>query len=231
MDDTPGGKLGGRPLHFILLCDCSSSMSGLKIQSLNQAITNALEAMKQEAKSRPSNPVLVRVIVFSSGAQWHVSQATPIENLKWTDMHASGSTAMGQALRLLAEQMDSSKMPDRGLPPVLVLVSDGQPTDDFNAGLADLMAKQWGKRAIRISIGIGNDADMGVLQKFMGNTELSPFVAHNADQLTTLIHWASTVVVNSAIKPPSGVANSHNGAASTQQYIPPPSTPGGPDIW
>jgi hypothetical protein len=38
-----------------------------------------------------------------------------------------------------------------------VLISDGHPTDDFEAGLKSMMEVPWAKRAVRIAIAIGND--------------------------------------------------------------------------
>ena len=55
-------------------------------------------------------------------------------------------------------------MSDRALPPVLVLISDGQPTDDFGKGLEDLLGQPWGKKAVRVAIAIGDDADLEVLR-------------------------------------------------------------------
>ena len=72
-------------------------------------------------------------------------------------------------------------MSERALPPVLVLVSDGQPTDDFDAGLKALLEQPWGKKAVRIAISIGRDADNEVLQKFIGNTELKPLAANSPE--------------------------------------------------
>ncbi len=59
-------------------------------------------------------------------------------------------------------------MPERGMPPILVLVSDGQPTDNFNSALERLVRMRWGAKTVRIAIAIGDDADIGVLQQFMG---------------------------------------------------------------
>ncbi|MDW8300804.1 MAG: tellurium resistance protein, partial [Anaerolineae bacterium] len=37
MPSRPGGALANRPLHFFWVVDCSGSMAGDKIQSLNTA--------------------------------------------------------------------------------------------------------------------------------------------------------------------------------------------------
>lgn len=115
----------------------------------------------------------------------------------------SKGTDMGVAMQLIAEQLKIPPMTDRGLPPVLVLISDGQANDDFADGLRALMAEPWGKRAVRIAISIGKDADQEALRQFIGHSELSPLPANNPNALVNNIKWASTAVLKSASSPAS----------------------------
>jgi uncharacterized protein YegL len=207
MSKLPGGALASRPLHFFWIVDCSGSMAGKKIQELNFAIREAIPEMQRVAEENPNAQVFVRAITFANGAQWHISQPTPVKSFRWTDMRAQGVTDLGKALRMLAEQLTPEAMSPRGLPPVLVLVSDGRPTDDYNAGLRAILDQQWGKKAVRIAIAIGDDADLDVLQKFIGHPELAPLVAHNAPDLVKFIKWASTAVLQSASSPVSQTMN------------------------
>jgi len=209
MTKMPGGELATRPLHFIWICDCSGSMMAEgKIQSLNTAIKEALPAMRKVADENPNATVLVRALKFSSGAQWVSKDPTPVENFKWFDLDADGVTDMGKALSILADELKIPPMTDRALPPVLVLISDGQPTDDFDSGLKKLMDQAWGKKAVRISIAIGGDADNDVLQKFIGSSELKPLIAKNAEALIKQIKWVSTAVLQSASSPASQTKDS-----------------------
>ena len=86
---------------------------------------------------------------------------------------------------------------------MLVLISDGQPTDDFAGGLQALMNEPWGRKAVRISIAIGEDADQEVLKRFIGNPELKPLQANNPEALIKYIRWVSTAVLKSASSPAS----------------------------
>jgi uncharacterized protein YegL len=176
---------------------------GAKIQSLNQAIAEALPHMKNVAGENPNAQVLVRAITFSDGAQWHVSVPTPIEDFRWAPLSAGGLTDMGKALTMVAEQLTIPPMSERALPPVLVLISDGQPTDDFTLGLSELMSRPWGRKAVRIAIAIGEDADLDCLQKFVSHSELKPLRANNVESLTSFIKWASTAVLKAASSPAS----------------------------
>ena len=169
MPSFPNVRLASRPLHFIYLCDCSGSMAAQgKMQALNQAIRQSLPGMVRVARDNPEARVLVRAVRFADRAHWHVAEPTPVEQLQWHDLQAGGVTAMGEALELLAAQLSSPPMEERALPPVLVLISDGQPTDDFDAGLARLLREPWAQKAVRLAIALGHDADLEVLQQFIG---------------------------------------------------------------
>ncbi len=220
------GQLASRPLHFIWICDVSGSMSHKgKISSLNTAIREAIPLMQQEADRNPNAEVFVRVIKFASGAQWHIAEPTPIQDFKWTDLTADGVTDLGKALTMVAEQLKTPPMTDRALPPVLVLISDGHPTDDFNTGLQKLMAQPWGQKAVRMAIGIGADVNYEPLQKFIGNSELQPLQANNPDDLVRQIKWVSTAVMGAVSAPKSQPFDS-----LVKTFIPIPQPPSPNDI-
>ncbi|MDQ1593126.1 MAG: hypothetical protein QOG71_3753 [Pyrinomonadaceae bacterium] len=234
MNMRPGGELATRPLHFIWMADCSGSMAvDGKIQSLNTAIKEAIPNMQTVADENPNAQVLVRAIKFSSGAQWHVSQPTEVADFKWDDLTAEGVTDMGRALSLVAEQLAIPPMTERALPPVLVLISDGQPTDDYASGLKAVMEQPWGRKAVRIAIAIGEDADTEVLQRFIGNPELKPLQANNPESLVKYIKWVSTAVLKSASSPASQTLDSATPGANVPIPVLPESasSSAADDVW
>jgi uncharacterized protein YegL len=226
------GQLASRPLHFIWICDCSGSMSvNGKIESLNNAIRDVIPLMQEEADRNPNAQVLTRVMQFSNGAQWHTAQATPIHEFKWVDLKADGVTDMGKALSMVAEQLKTPPMTDRALPPVLVLISDGQPTDDFNSGLRQLMEQPWGKKAVRIAIAVGTDVDYEPLQKFIGNPEIKPLQANNPENLVRQIKWVSTAVMGAVSAPTSPSKDNPGGAFFMAIPEVPISPDNSADVW
>jgi uncharacterized protein YegL len=235
MSKRPGGELATRPLHFIWLADCSGSMGvDGKIQALNNAIREAIPHMRQVADENPNAQVLVRAVRFSSGAQWHIAQPTDVSAFSWADLTADGVTDLGHALTMVAQQLRIPPMSDRALPPVLVLISDGQPTDDWQKGLQSLMDLPWGKKAVRVAIAIGEDADHETLQRFIGHAEMKPFQANNPEALVRAIKWVSTAVLKSASAPASQAAVGGQGGLNIPVPVPVTDQPGpgsAGDVW
>lgn len=231
----PDVKLARRPLHFIYICDCSGSMGGSKMQSLNQAIRQSLPAMADVARDNPEAQLLVRAVCFSDHARWHIADPTPVEALEhgWRDLEARGLTAMGEALKLVAQALRTPPMEQRALPPVLVLISDGAPTDDYYGGLQTLLQEPWARKAVRLAIAIGYDANIEDLQKFIGpepstvdeaeRTAMRPLQANDARTLARYIKWASTAVVNAASRPVSSIGGDR--APSSTSNVPIPDLP------
>lgn len=187
----PGGELATRPLHFFWVVDCSGSMYGEKMGTVNHAIQSTVPEMVDAARNNPNARLLVRTLTFSTGADWVNTDPVEIEAFTWEDLTAEGVTDLGKAFELLADQLTIPPMTDRALPPVIVLLSDGCPTDDYRPALERLLALPWGKKAVRIAISIGRDADNDVLEEFTGNRELV-LQANNPQALVKMIKWAST---------------------------------------
>jgi len=197
---TPGGPVASRPLYFFWIIDSSGSMTGEKIQSLNYAITQTLPDMRRVADENPTARVMVRALQFSAGAQWMTGAPAELDKFTWSDVQAGGVTDLGKALDLLAAEMKIPPMPERALPPVLVLLSDGQPTDDYKKSLTNLLSIPWGMKSIRIAISIGRDADHDVLTEFTGNPE-KVLQANNPQDLVKMIKWCSTAGLQTSSSP------------------------------
>ena len=168
----PGGELATRPIHFVWVVNCSGSMYGEKIGIVNNTIQECIPEMRSAADNNPNAQLLIRALQFSSGASWITASSVPVEDL-------------------LAAQLGMPPMPERALPPVIVLLSDGQPTDDYKQSMDNLKRLPWFRKAVKIAISIGQDADDEVLIEFTGNKELV-LQANNATALTKMIKWAST---------------------------------------
>jgi uncharacterized protein YegL len=206
----PGVDLARRPLHLFFLVDGSGSMrAGARMSELNAAIREALPQLAELAEQNPFVELLARAVVFSDGARWHVEVPTLIGALHWTDVEAGGFTDLGAGLRALTGVLRMPPMQPRAYPPVIVLLSDGRPTDDVDTALAGLLAEPWGRRAVRLAIAIGPDADLGVLQQFIADPQLRPLSARDPGQLAYLIRFATVAASRLASAPTADAAFAH----------------------
>jgi uncharacterized protein YegL len=194
---VPNLQIAKRRLNFYYILDVSGSMKGNgRIQALNQSVRQSIPKMVEAAQSSPNAELMIHAITFGSTANWHVYPGIPIESFVWQDVSADGATSMGSAVGKVCDDLESN-MPSRSLPPVLVLVSDGHPTDDFDQSLARLAQSPWGRKAVRIAIGMGprHEIDWGTMERFMFDMDLQPLHAANSADLADYIRWASTVAV------------------------------------
>jgi uncharacterized protein YegL len=90
-------------------------------------------------------------------------------------MTAAGTTPLAAALDLATQLIDDPRqLLESGYRPILMLVSDGQPTDaqghatdDWKPALGRLLESNRGKQAFRFAMAIGADADENVLRAFI----------------------------------------------------------------
>lgn len=201
------GKMGNRDLHLFFIIDASDSMSyGGKVETLNNAIREAIPHIREIAREAEGS-IKVHALSFSTGARW-IKKNIDIRDFTWDNITTKGVTDMGRGFEMLAEKLTSDFQGERGYQPVMILLSDGMPTDDYEAGLNKLKATKWGGKAIRISIAIGSETDVDVLQEFIGDSfrgELKPLKAKNASELKNYIRWASTAATNASINPMKGM--------------------------
>lgn len=192
-------KVSQRPLEIIYVIDTSGSMSGAKIQSVNNAMHELETALRDEARRNPTAQVYARIITFGGqSARWHLATRTPVEQFNYQDInYVDGGTPMGSAFNLLCDALDSNHIPNRSLRPILVLLSDGWPTDNYEGNLNRLLSLPWGKKTIKVAIAIGKDADTNLLASFTTDPTLV-LNANNATNLKNFIKWTSTLVSHSS---------------------------------
>ncbi len=194
---VPEGEIARRSLPFFWIADYSGSMGGKKIATLNQAIREALPEVRKALAAHPEVSMMMRAIKFSDAAGWHVGpQAVPVDRFAWPELSTAGATSTARAIRLLASELTLEKMPRHGCPPVCILISDGACTDpegDYDAAIAELLALPWGRKAVRLAIGVGDESDYDEdeLLKFVSHREIGVLKADTPGKLVHYITWAS----------------------------------------
>ncbi|MCL2823378.1 MAG: VWA domain-containing protein [Polyangiaceae bacterium] len=210
-------KIGGVPMPtmtLFLALDTSGSMEGEKVGALNAALDEVVPELKDMSASAADARIKIAALQFSNGAEW-LTPGGPIEaeQYHWSHVTADGLTDFGEACKELNAKLSTRafmKETTSCYAPVIILMSDGVPTDDWTRPLADLKQNKWFKAAIKIALAIGKDADKNVLREFTGNPEAVVEV-HNKAMLRKMIRFV-TVRASAVASTSSNV-----GAATTDE--------------
>ena len=183
-------------MTLFYVVDTSGSMNGDKLGSVNSAMEEAiLSDLPEISSANDDAEIKVAIMQFASGCSWITPASGPIaiSDVIWTDLKAAGLTDLGAACLELDKKLSRSEFLSSqtgAYAPVILLFSDGAPTDDWERGLNQLKANNWYKHAIKIAVAIGEDADKDVLSKFTGTSE-SVIAVHDKQTLKVLIKKVS----------------------------------------
>ena len=213
--DTSRVAIARKTMTLFFLVDTSGSMYGEKIGSLNEAVRETIPDLNDLSVSNPDAAIKIAALQFDSDVKWLYPQPIEAEKFQWNDLQADGLTALGGALDVLNSKLSKSQFMQEAAgsyAPVIILLSDGGPTDDFDAALERIKKNNWFKHAIKVAIAIGNDADKNVLAQFAGTSE-AVFEVHNKAALRAIIKFVS-VTSSQVNSKSSGVED-----ASKQQKV------------
>ena len=185
-----------RVMVLFFVVDTSGSMEGDKLESVNTTVREIIPEIRDIAASNSDAQIKIAALEFSSGVEWMYSQPKLAEEFEWRDLEAGGLTDFGEACVELSNKWtvgENGYMSEAkgSFAPCIILLSDGQPTDNYKHGLEKLKGKRWFQKAIKIAIAVGNDvSDKMVLQEFTGNSE-AVIQVHTKDQLRKIIRFVS----------------------------------------
>ncbi|EGQ7701547.1 vWA domain-containing protein [Vibrio cholerae] len=185
-----------RPLPVVIMADTSGSMSvDGKIDSLNQSIKDMILSFASESRLRAE--IHLSIITFGGDAVVHLP-LTPAHQIEQTEKFiAQGSTPLGAACTIVKNLIeDKGSIPSRAYRPVIILASDGYPTDDYKNAFDALLNSERAQKATRFALSIGNDADNALLESFGNDVEAPLFFAHNAAEITHFFRAVTMSVAN-----------------------------------
>lgn len=135
----------------VLVLDCSGSMGGRQINSLNDAVRRFAEELR--ADDLAAKRVEISIVSFGASVDV-VSAFISAQNFFPTDLQASGGTPMGEALCEAVRLIEVRKqtLQNRGINfyrPWLVLMTDGSPTD--------LKTQNWRTAVDLVSAGVSSN--------------------------------------------------------------------------
>lgn len=203
-----------RKLPVYLLLDTSGSMYGEPIEAVKNGLQVLVSALKQDPYALET--AHLSVITFSSRAQQAVA-LTELLLFKEPELIATGTTALGEALSLLAQKIDQevakTTHDTKGdWRPIVFIMTDGEPTDDFAKGLADFKKAKCG---MVVACAAGQDANVGLLQRITENV-VQLDVADSAT-IKAFFKWVSASVSAGSVKVEEG-----NKELGTLSELPPP---------
>lgn len=153
-----------RRLPVYLLLDTSGSMYGEPIE----AVKNGVQVLVSTLRSDPYalETAYLSIITFNSSAQ-QVTPLTELSAFQQPTIDAGGCTALGEALALLANKVDSEVVKTTAevkgdWKPLVFLMTDGEPTDDLNKGLTEFKKQKFG---MVVACAAGQAANTNTLKK------------------------------------------------------------------
>jgi len=153
-----------RRLPVYLLLDTSTSMSGEPIEAVKTGVQLLVSTLRQDPYALET--AFLSIITFDSSAK-QIVPLTELPSFQFPALRASGTTALGEALGLLAERIDTevarTTADAKGdWKPLVFIMTDGMPTDDWRKGLERLRRTRTG---IIVACAAGQGVDTSVLKQ------------------------------------------------------------------
>ncbi len=190
-DDNQAPQAVNLPVFFLL--DVSSSMSGIKIDSLNSAVWEMIQSLSEQIF--PGVKLTFAAITFGDKALLHMPPCG-IFDLKWRPAMANGVTAMGAAFRMAKRMIEDKQItPPKSYRPTLILVTDGAPTDIWEPFMHDLTRTGRSAKTDRIALAIGVHADKSVLKRYLEGTNHEVAHAQNSNEVHAFFKRATQSII------------------------------------
>ena len=135
-----------RRLPVYLLLDTSGSMSGDPMEAVKNGIQVLLGSLRQDPHALET--AYLSVITFDTEAR-QVVPLTDLVSFQEPTLNAQGVTSLGDGLKLLSNCIDNevakSTPEQKGdWKPLVFIMTDGAPTDDWQSGLNEFRKRKTG---------------------------------------------------------------------------------------
>lgn len=170
-------RIAKQKLNVFLLIDCSTSMRGQRIEQVNTAVGEITDYLIELQDENANVDFYLSVLTFSTAAYWkNNARETPVTAFNFQPIKAGGWSNLHLAYTELAEvlkkQSKGGIMPDfGGIAPIILLLSDGHPTESCVEQLKALKKLPWFNAALRygIAVELNDDRTKKVLSDFVGS--------------------------------------------------------------
>ncbi len=193
-------ELVKRTLILFLVVDVSGSMKGQKIGIVNQAIREFIAEIQNQDDSDVDLQIVC--LEFSDGCKEMYPNPIEASKFNWQDLEAEGQTDLGAAAIKLSAKLDEVyKSQKAAYVPTIFLLSDGEPTDDYEPKFETMYKNSKYKQAVKVALAIGDDANIDVLRKFTdgeNNETKAVITTYTPESLKKWIKKISLVASRSA---------------------------------
>ena len=205
-----------RRLPVYLLLDTSGSMTGEPIEAVKNGVQMMVHSLRQNPQAIET--AFVSIITFDSEAK-QLIPLTDLASFQTVDLKAAGTTALGAALGLLADKLENevtkTTLEQKGdWKPIVFIMTDGVPTDDWQAGFQKLKAV---KKGLIVGCAAGNNADDKVLKEI--SDQVVRLSNTDADSIGKFFQWVSASIATTSTK----VEETGIDLTKKDQLPPPPS--------
>ena len=190
-----------RPMPVILLVDNSGSMANERINTVNVALREMMNAFTELKDTKGK----VQICIISFGDKVEVIHPLcKVENVVIPYLEAKGKTWMGKAIDLAIDILeDPEKVPNRAYTPTLILLSDGLPTDcpraretsnyDFSMWepIKRLNESERLKKCPRLALGIGAGSNNKMLKSFINNDNIPVIKANRVETIAKFFQYVT----------------------------------------
>jgi uncharacterized protein YegL len=157
-----------RRLPVYLLLDTSGSMSGEPIEAVKNGVQMMISSLRQNPQAIET--AFISVITFDAVAQ-QIIPLTDLASFQMVDIKATGTTSLGEALKLLSTCIDrevaKTTAEQKGdWKPLVFIMTDGIPTDNWQTGLQEFQKR---KTAFTVACAAGRGADTNILKQITNN--------------------------------------------------------------
>ena len=164
-----------KELHVFYILDTSGSMTGQPIAELNHAMEECTTALKELAKNNSDAQLKIAVMSFDTDHKWITYNGPELlDDFEWEYLETGGLTEIGSALRELNNKLSRHEFLDSmtgALMPVIIFMTDGDATDDYEKPLAEIRKNKWFKHGTKIGFAIGSNANEKMIAEIVGNSE------------------------------------------------------------
>lgn len=201
MDILDNEPIAKRSLTVFVIVDVSHSMRGNKIRTVNSVMRQIVPQLRDVGGSDAD--VKVAAMSFSNEVHWMTPSPVPVEEFEWTDLQTGGWTNLGMACLELDRVMSRNvflRAPSLSFAPVVILLSDGGPTDKYEEAIYKLNRNKWFRHSLKVAIAIGQKAKVEKLSMFTGDPEAVMKVFNTealADMLKLVVVRSSEIASHS----------------------------------